>query len=145
MAKHHGLRSWLCQLFGCGKKRIVFGWTIGKPQLKKNTKMLTLEVTNEQKIKVHLNPVTEAGKPTTLDGAPVWSVVSGPGKVEVAADGLSADLISDDLALGDTIYGVAADADLGDGVEQVADTITLRVSHANAKNLGLVADAPVLK
>lgn len=106
---------------------------------------LELTITNEQQVKVHLTPITDAGKPAKLDGAPVWSVVSGPGKVTPAADGLSADLISDDADLSDTIYKVDADADLGSGVTDVADTITLHVLHANATNLGLSADAPTLK
>lgn len=112
---------------------------------KVKTVPIKLVITNEQKIKVRLNPVTEAGKPTKLDGKPQWSVVAGPGTVEPAEDGLSADLISDDTDLSDTTFLVDADADLGDGVEEVQDTITLSVTHANAKTLGLVAESAVLK
>lgn len=106
---------------------------------------LEISLTNEQQVKVHLAPVTLAGKPTKLDGAPVWSVVSGPAKVVPATDGLSADLITDDTDLSDTIFLVDADADLGEGKEDVQDTITLHTTHANAANLGLSADAPTLK
>lgn len=106
---------------------------------------LELSITNEEQVVVHLAPVTAAGKPTKLDGAPTWTVVSGPAKVNAAADGLSATLVSDDNDLSDTIVKVSADADLGDGVEEVADTITLHTTHANAKSLGLSADAPTLK
>src|SRR5881296_3072465 len=76
-------RRWLCDTLGCERKqRVVFGWTVGQPQLKKKRiGMLELTCTNEQQIKVRLNPRTDAGKPAKLDGVPVWSVVSGPGTV----------------------------------------------------------------
>jgi hypothetical protein len=148
MAKKN-LSGWICKLLGCGetKKRMVrFGWAVEPPKLKGKIRMpLELTVTNEEQVKVHLAPVTAAGKPTKLDGKPAWTVVSGPAKVVPADDGLSADLVSDDTDLSDTTFMVDADADLGSGVEDIQDTILLHVSHANAKNLGLSADAPVLK
>lgn len=106
---------------------------------------LQVQITNEQKVVVHLNPVTTALKPAKLDGAPTWAVISGPAKVNPAADGLSAEIVSDDNDLSDTIIKVDGDADLGSGVEDVADTITVKTIHANAASLGLTADAPILK
>lgn len=106
---------------------------------------LELSLTNEQQVKVHITPVTASGKPAKLDGAPTWEVTSGPGKVVPADDGLSADLITDNEDLSDTVYQVNADADLGEGVETVSDTILLHTKHANASSLGLTADDPVLK
>ena len=38
---------------------------------------------------------------------------------------------------GETVVVVKADADVGEGVEELADTITLTVIGATAKNLGL--------
>ncbi len=105
---------------------------------------LAVSITNEQKVTVTLKPVTNAGKPAKLDGAPAWTVVSGDSTVVAAADGLSASLVSSDTP-GDTTYLVDGDADLGSGVESVQDTITLTVIGANAANLGLVASAPELK
>lgn len=149
MAKDHHFKDWLCQFFGCKqdkKNRVAFGWIVGQPKLKKGISMpLELTITNEQQVTVRLNPRTDAGKPAKLDGAPVWSVTGGPGTVVPAADGLSATLVSSDTDLGDTTYLVDGDADLGDGKEDVQDTILLHVIHANATNLGLVADQPVLK
>ena len=128
------------------KQKVAFGWSVGRPTLKKrNTMPLELTLTNEQQVVVRLNPRTDAGKPAKLDGAPVWSVTSGPGKVVPADDGLSATLVTDDTDLSDTIYLVDGDADLGAGKEDVQDTITLHTQHANATNLGLVADAPTAK
>ena len=132
-------------LFG-RKPRTRLGYSVGRPQLKrKHTPMLELTITNEEQVVVHLLPTTDAGNPTTLDGVPGWLVISGPAKVVPAADGLSATLISSDTDLSDTVIQVSGDADLGSGVEEVADVITLHTKHANAKRLGLFADKPVLK
>ncbi len=126
-------------------ERVHFGYEIG-PATSKERKPVPLEIsiTNEQKVTVTLKPVTNAGKPAKLDGAPSWAVVSGDSTVVAAADGLSASLVSGDNP-GDTTFLVEADADLGSGVETVQDTITLTVIGANAANLGLVAGTPELK
>src|SRR5512134_3077816 len=100
--------------------------------------------TNEEKIPVTITPVTSTGKPAQLDEAPVWTVTSGEGTVAVAADGLSAFLVSGDNP-GDTTYLITADADLGEGVVEISDTITYHVNGALAKNLGLAAGAAVPK
>ena len=121
------------------KKRVSFDFSVGMPKLKEKQSMpLELKITNEQQINVTLNPRTDTGKPAKLDGSPAWTVISGNSQVVVAADGLSADLVSSDEP-GDTIVSVKADADLGEGVEELADTITLSVIGATAKNLGLTA------
>lgn len=102
-----------------------------------------VSITNEQKIKATLNPKSDAGKPAKLDpnNPPTWTPVSGDSTAVVAADGLSADLVSSDTP-GDTVFLVEADADLGDGVEKVSDTITLKVAGARATNLGLTLGTP---
>lgn len=103
--------------------------------------MTEIKITNEQKVKVSLAPVTETGKPAKLDGTPTWELVSGFSNISVAKDGMSAVLISEDDP-GDTIFAVEADADLGEGVETVADTIRLTVEGARARNLGLTVGSP---
>lgn len=105
---------------------------------------LEIKITNEQMVDVTITPRTDTGKPAKLDGSPAWTVISGNSQVVVAEDGLSANLISSDEP-GDTIVSVKADADLGEGVEEIADTITLSVIGATAKNLGLAAGTPVAK
>lgn len=108
--------------------------------------MLTLTITTEQKVHVKLTPVTAEGNPAALDGIPVWSVVSGKSTVVPDADGLGAFLVSTDAVDGvDTVFMVDADADLGPGVTDIQDTITLTVTNAQAKSLGITADAPVDK
>ena len=118
----------------------------GLPTNKKGNSNMPVEVTitNEQQVNVKLNPKTDSGKPAKLDGAPVWSVVSGDSAVVPAADGMSADLVSSDTP-GDTTFLIDGDADLGSGVEDVQETITLHVAGANAKNLGVVVGTPTLK
>jgi hypothetical protein len=103
--------------------------------------MLTIAITNEEKVKVTLVPVTATGKPARLDGAPVWTLVSGEATVEPAEDGLSAYLISADTP-GTSEVLVEADADLGEGVITLSEAITLEVSGAQAASLGIVAGKP---
>jgi len=126
--------------------RVRFEWGVGlvntKPPKKEN--MLALKITNEQQIPVTLTPKTDTGKPAKLDGKPTWEVVDGEATVTVSEDGLSAMLISSDDP-GDTEFMVKADADLGEGIEEVSDIIKLTVAGATAKNLGLSAGAPEAK
>ena len=103
-----------------------------------------ISITNEQKVSVTLTPVTDTGKPAKLDGSPAWTTVSGNSQVQVADDGLSAVLVSSDDP-GETVVVVKADADVGEGVEELADTITLTVIGATAKNLGLSFGTPEAK
>lgn len=135
------------KLFGCPKshRQIRLYFKFGLPQLK-NAKgnMTEIGLTNEQKVNVTLNPVTLKGKPAKLDGVPTWTVVSGDSTVEPAADGLSAELISSDTP-GDTTFLIDADADLGAGVEDLQETITLHVAGARAVNLGIVVGTPETK
>lgn len=102
---------------------------------------VSVKLSNEQKVKVTLTPVTDTGKPAKLDGAPTWEVISGGATLAVAPDGLSADLISADDP-GDSEILVKADADLGEGVEEISDVIQLSVVGATAKNLGLTVGTP---
>lgn len=105
---------------------------------------MLITITNEEKVQVTLAPTTAAGNPATLDGAPVWTVTEGDATLDVAVDGLSAFLISGDANKNSKIT-VTADADLGEGVVTLTDTIDLAVVAASANALGLVVATPVLK
>ena len=130
---------------GKGEGTFRFNYAIGKPMRKQpGGNMLDLTITNEQKIKVTVNPVTEAGNAVALDGPIVVAVSSGDGTFEVQPDGISAYLISGDLP-GDTVYTISGDADLGEGVINVADVVNLHVEGAQAAALGLTVDEPELK
>jgi len=107
---------------------------------------LDLTLTTEQKQKVILAPTTAQGNPATLDGEPVWSVVSGAGTVQPEPGGLSAFVLSSDAVDSiPTVIQVDADADLGEGVTQIQDTINLVTTNAQAAALGLVTEPPVPK
>lgn len=99
---------------------------------------LTVACTNEQKITITAAPKTATGKPASLDGPLTITVQSGDGLVEQdPATPLQFKAVSGD-ALGDTVYLVEGDADLGAGVETISDLVTLTVSSAKAANFGLV-------
>ncbi len=91
-----------------------------------------------------LAPKTDSGKPASLDGKPSWSTISGNSQAVVDEDGLGALLVSSDDP-GNTLFLVKADADLGEGVEELSDTITLNVVAATAQNLGLTVGNPETK
>ena len=126
------------------RKGVAFTFGVGVPQLKRTRMPLELKITNEQQVDVTVSPRTDSGKPAKLDGSPAWTAISGNSQVVVSDDGLTATLVSSDEP-GDTIVSVKADADLGEGVEEIADTITLSVIGATAKNLGLASGTPVPK
>lgn len=108
--------------------------------------MTPVTCTTEEMIPVTLAPKTLTGKPATLDGAPVWSVVSGSGTVVPSADGLSANLKSTDTVDGvPTVFMVDGDADLGAGVIDLQETFELTTTNANAASLGVVVGAAVPK
>lgn len=127
------------------KKRVRFGFKIGAAQPKnKESHMVEVDITNEQKIKFTLNPVTETGKPAQLEAGSVkWEVISGGDatNLAVAEDGMSAYVISGDNP-GDIDVQISADADLDEGVETISDLIRVHVLGARAKNLGLVKGEP---
>ena len=121
-----------------------FGWKIGPPQLKERSQiMLELSCTNEQKIKVTVNPVPQAGLPVPLDGPIQVSVQSGDGTVN-PIDDTNFEVISGSNP-GDTSYLVSGDADLGAGIETISDIILLHVAGAKASSLGLTAGTPEIK
>lgn len=105
---------------------------------------MLITITNEEKVQVTLAPTTAAGNPATLDGAPTWTVTTGDATLEVAADGLSAFLVSGAADINSQVT-VTADADLGEGVVTLTDTIDLAVVAASASVLGAVVATPVLK
>ena len=101
--------------------------------------MFPVNSTSEQKVLISLNPVTAAGNPATLDGAPVWTVTEGDCTLEVAADGLSCYLISGAANVVSYIT-VSADADLdGTEVREISESIVYAVLAPEATALGLNA------
>ena len=124
---------------------VIFNYSIAvsKKERKKNMP-LQLKINDEQKVNVTLNPVTSSGKPVKVDGKPEWVADAGGSTLQVSQDGMSATLISSDLP-SVTVFTVSADADLGQGVTTISDTIELTVTDPQASSLGLKADPPVDK
>jgi len=124
------------------------GWAVERPVMKVRVQeephMLELSCTNEEKIRVIVNPVTPAGHPIAIDGKVAASVQAGDGSVVLEDDGKSFTIVSGDNP-GDTSVLVSADADLGEGVETISDLVILHVAGAKAKSLGLTAGSPELK
>lgn len=145
--QHHTFGPIEIKLFECHPvptvPRVRFAFGVGQPQNKEkdNSMPIAVKITNEQKINVTLTPVTDTGKPAKLDGVPSWEVISGNATVLPAEDGMSAYLVSADDP-GDTQVMVKADADIGEGVEEISDIVTLNVVGATAKNLGLTVGTP---
>lgn len=106
--------------------------------------MFEQSCTVEEKVLIHMNPKTHAGKDATLDGPLKVTVQAGDGTASVADDGVSFFAISPDTP-GDTTYLVEGDADLGAGVQNIQTIVVLHANGALAANFGPSADAPVLK
>lgn len=126
------------------KTKAHFDYSIEISQKASKRMPLQLKINDEQKVNIRLNPVTPSGKPVKVDGKPEWSVADGDSTLVVADDGMSAFLVSADTP-GITNYMVSADADLGEGVDTISDTIQLTVVDPQATSLGLVADPPEAK
>ena len=130
----------------CRRKRASLDLRIGVPTKKNKVTIPNMEITltNEQKVKVTLNPTTAAGHPAKIDGKPVWTVPSGGVSLDVAEDGLSASIISSDEPGTSTVL-IEADADLGEGIETVQAHLDVTVIGAKASNLGVTVSEPELK
>ena len=121
----------------------VLCWHVGPILLKKGTMMpIEVSMNNEEKVRLAITPLTQAGNPAPVDGPAQWSV-EGTCTVE-PIDGTSAWVLSG-TAIGDSTVTVGCDADLGEGIVPLGDTCLVHVSNPMAANLGLSADAPVLK
>lgn len=104
---------------------------------------LPVACTNEEKVTIICTPLTgpmpgfPGGKAAELDGALTVTRQSGDATVEQDPNlPLQFKLVSGD-GLGDSVFKVDGDADLGAGVEPISDIVTLTVSGAKARNLGL--------
>jgi hypothetical protein len=150
MKKLAKLISWLIELafrrgYREGRKigKLGFCFRVG-PVTNKKPMPLELKLTTEQQVAVRIKPTTPKGQPAQLDGLPAWSVAVGDVTLQPSQDGLSCVIVSADTA-GLSQVLVTADADLGEGVETVSDTIAVDVASPRATNLGLAADPPELK
>jgi hypothetical protein len=103
-------------------------------------------LTTEHKVQgITFAPVTLAGRPATIEeGSLSVTVQSGNGSVGPSAGDTIPDLLTGDDA-DTTVFLVTADADLGEGVSEISDTITVIAEGALAANLGLGGGSIVAK
>lgn len=101
-----------------------------------------LILTDVQKVKLKVNPVSKAGNFSPVDGAPKWSTSNeGMVTLNVSEDGMSCEVVATG-ALGTTQVSVVADADLGDGVTELTGTLDIEVKASAAVTLGLEVGTP---
>lgn len=105
--------------------------------------MIEIKLTTEQEVDVTLKPTTEAGQSAAVDGPPRWTTVSGDAAVTPSDDGLTATVWSDTPGTSQIL--IEADADLGEGVETISGVITVTVTGARAKFLGITVGEPRLR
>lgn len=104
--------------------------------------MIQVTTTNEEKVQISLAPVTAAGNSAAVENV-VFTVDSGDATVEEINANKDYYLVSGTGGL-NTIT-VTADADLGEGVVVISDTIEYFVTEAQASNFGFTVGTPELK
>lgn len=106
---------------------------------------MSLILTDIQEVELSIKPVTAAGNPATVDGAPVWGV-SNPdvGTMVVAADGMSAKFVTSGK-LGTAQINVTADADMGSGTTPINGTLDIEVVASQAVGFSIVTGTPTDK
>lgn len=96
-----------------------------------------------QKLPFSIAIKDKGGNPALVDGAPVWSLTDPSlGSFEVAADGMTA-LLSATGPLGSCMVQVLADADLGDGQQDLLGEYPVDFVAGDAATIAISAGAPV--
>jgi hypothetical protein len=99
-------------------------------------------LTDTQEVDLAIAPKDRKRKPAQVEGIPVWST-SDPliCSITPAADGLSCNVKATDN-LGDVQISVVADADLGEGVENITGIEQISVVAGKAVTMGISAGIP---
>jgi hypothetical protein len=97
-------------------------------------------ISPEQQVRITANPTTPGGNPASLDGNIMGETTSGDGQIVAGNTPYEVVVFSD--AEGESDFRVSGDADLGEGVERLEDTVHMVVGPARASFLGLTASAP---
>lgn len=109
---------------------------------------LVKTMTTEDKFLLRVQPMytDDAGvtHPASLDGPATFTVQSGDCTLE-AETGFDDRMWVVSGTAGASMILVAGDADLGDGVVAIQDTVDVTVTDPLADSLGLTADDPVKK
>ena len=106
------------------------------PLLQEETLMATFALTDTQEVRAAISPLDPAKNPAQIDGVATWE--SSDPKVltvtPVDKTGLVV-TISTVGNLGSATVSVTADADLGDGVRSITETMDFEVSAGEASSL----------
>lgn len=101
-----------------------------------------LILTDVQKVALAIRPVSAAGNDAPVDGVPSW-VVSDPtiGELVVGDSGLDAMFFTTGK-VGTCQVSVTADADLGEGMREIAGVLDIEVRASEAVSLDISAGTP---
>lgn len=100
---------------------------------------LSTTSTNEQQVPITATPLTASGRPAQVDGPLRITVQSGNSTFsQNPGEPLVFRVVSSDTP-GTTEYLVEADADLGEGVTLIQDTVTYTVTSETAASFGLAS------
>lgn len=139
--------SWWCRRKFCRRypgQAAEIEWSIGPvtPNAIGGSDVVFI-LTNEQKVPLAVAFKTAAGHQAVVDGVPVWSTDGDAIALDVAADGLSA--VARAVADGDAVVTVAADADLGAGVQSITGSLAIRVVEPSAAVVEITPGAPEIQ
>ena len=100
-----------------------------------------MDLRDDQKVLLTIQPVDAKGKPALVDGAPTWAssdetVVT----LEVATDGMSA--VASGVTPGAARVVVTADADLGSGVTPLSGSLDFTITAGNAVSITITPGTP---
>ncbi len=136
--------AWLLAelLRSADRPRIVFARAIIDRKTTITGEIKMLIITDSQEVDLAIKPLTRKGHPAQVDGVPAWST-SDPAIATVtpAADGLSCVIKAADN-IGPVQISVTADADLGEGVQNLTGVLDLEVIGGAAATLSVIAGTP---
>lgn len=98
--------------------------------------MITQKITTEEFFIATLSPLNKRGHPAPVDGKPTWTLEGDAVTTEVSEDGMSCKVIPTGNDGTSTIH-ISADADVGEGIETIEDSLDVVCSHPRASSLGL--------
>lgn len=121
----------------------TFRLNIG-PIISRGSHTMPTEVTmsSEHKAKVTVTPLTPGGEPATLDGPVQFSIA---GACTLAPIDDVSTWVEGVEGGADSVLTIQGDADLGEGIVHIMDTVVFHVTHPQAAQLGVAVEAPVLK
>jgi hypothetical protein len=123
-------------------KKLLLSFCVSEKPFYAQGRIPMLVLTDSQFVTLNVTPVTKAGNPATIDGAPKWSVSDESVlALEVSEDGLSCKAVATGK-LGDAQINVVADADMGEGVVEITGVLEVSVKAGAAASVAITAGTP---